>query len=322
MQFYLTRCFLDSMFLKFLACILIGIIHLNVNAATEESPYSNYKEGVFWSISKDGQIAGYLFGTFHSNDKRVTQLPKNVKTALTNAKSFSMEAFPGARYFNPHWGFRNIIKDMTLPKGQTLEGVVGKDLYQKIEVILTHEGVKKERFFRLYPWAVINELGTVRGGSRQQASGPIMDHMLFEMVGEKVEDLYQVETLEELVAAYYDFPLAVQVALLHDRVANHENTKSASQKMLKAYLKEDLQGMLDISTAFISKESVQKGYKKIYLKNALFERNYVMAHHMLAPLRGKNAFIAVGALHIYGKEGVVNLIKNYGYSAQRIAVQK
>ena len=91
--------------------------------------------------------------------------------------------------------------------------------------------------------------------------------------------------------------------------------------MTEAYLKEDLEEMLNLSQAFISPLSAEKGYRDVYLKHVLYIRNVVMAHYMLLPLRRKNAFIAVGALHLYGPQGLLSLLRdNYGFSVQRLSL--
>ena len=43
--------------------------------ATTPPPYS---KGLFWEISKDGEMLGHIYGTIHMNDERVTRVPKKV----------------------------------------------------------------------------------------------------------------------------------------------------------------------------------------------------------------------------------------------------
>ena len=279
-----------------------------------------FSEGLLWKIFKDGEAIGHIFGTFHSNDERVVNLPPVVRDILISSHSFSMEAFPGARYFNPHWGFKNIVDDMTLPEGQTLADLVGEEIYARIEKLLRENGVSAKRIPRLRPWAAMNELGTRRYHAGEKR-GDIMDHVLYEMAAKHVTDLYQVETLEELMAAYYDFPVDAQVGLLKDRLEAYDSLPGIADMMTEAYLREDLRGMLDLSTRFISDSSIAKGYDKVYLKHVLHIRNIVMAHYMLAPLRRKSAFIAIGALHLHGEEGVLKLLEGYDYTLQRVELR-
>ena len=310
---------------KLICGVLGGLVIANTgftvlsDQVSQQKSFDRFDKGIFWSISKDGEVLGHIFGTFHSNDKRILDIPENVVQTLNAAKSFSMENFPGSRYFNPHWGFRSIVRDMTLPDGQTLASIIGDDLYKKVVKILDNVDVKEERIRHLYPWAVMNELSVRKIISQKQVSGKILDHELFDIAQGK--DLYQVENLEELMAAYDDFPMDAQISLLKDRVNAYEHLHKISEKMVDSYLDEDLNKLLSLSIDFISDTSLKQGYDTVYLKNVLQERNYVMAHHMLAPLRRKHAFISVGALHLVGEQGVLKLLENYGFSLTRIKLK-
>ena len=304
-------------FAPFVLLVSLGSVSpAGVADEAQRSP-ERFHQGLFWQIHKDGERIGYIFGTFHSNDERVVKLAPVVENALLAASSFSMEAFPGARYFNPHWGFKSVIDDMTLPEGETLLDLVGKKTYARIEALLIRQGIQPERILRLKPWAAMNELSRHSFKGKKQY-GDIMDHILYEMAVSHVVDLYQVETLEELMAAYYAFPVDAQVGLLRDRLEAHDELPQTFEKMTRAYIHENLQQMLELSTRFISGESIEKGFDKVYLKHVLYIRNIVMAHYMLAPLRRKNAFIAIGALHLYGDKGVLKLLEDYGYTVSRV----
>ena len=122
------------------------------------------------------------------------------------------------------------------------------------------------------------------------------------------------------MAAYYAFPMAAQIALLKDRAEHLDELTAVAEAMVESYLQEDLVRMLSLATRFISQSSLDKGYKATYLKHVLYIRNIVMAHYMLAPLRRKNTFIAVGALHLYGEKGVLSLLEGYGYEVKRLSL--
>ena len=69
-----------------------------------------YTEGVFWQVSKDGEILGHIYGTIHMNDEKVTKLDKKVMDIFDNSVGYSIEAFPSSHLWNPYHGFENIKK--------------------------------------------------------------------------------------------------------------------------------------------------------------------------------------------------------------------
>ena len=288
-------------------------------------PEQRFGKGLFWSISKADEHVGYLFGTLHSNDMRISDLKDPVKSALLAADNFCIETFPGVRYFSPNSGFKSIVKDMMLEGDQQLDGLVDPKTYQSIREKLLANGFKDERIEKLKPWAAMHALSGIYkakdAADKSDAKNSVMlDHLLFQMAQDNSATMYQLETLEELMAAYYAFPIEAQVALLKDRVEHLEELPTIAEAMIEFYLKEDLVQMLSLATRFISEDSANKGYKKTYLKHVLYIRNVVMAHYMLAPLRKKNTFIAVGALHLHGKEGVLSLLEGYGYQVKRVSI--
>ena len=43
-----------------------------------------------------------------------------------------------------------------------------------------------------------------------------------------------------------------------------------------------------------------------------------MAHRLFLPLRDGRTFVAVGALHLYGRDGLLALIRAQGYRVRRV----
>ena len=83
-----------------------------------------YTEGVFWQVSKDGEMLGHIYGTIHMNDEKVTKLDKKVMDIFDNSVGYSIEAFPSSHLWNPYHGFENIKKKMMF-EDKTLADVAG-----------------------------------------------------------------------------------------------------------------------------------------------------------------------------------------------------
>jgi uncharacterized protein YbaP (TraB family) len=272
-----------------------------------------FEQGLFWKIEKNGEYVGHIFGTLHMNDERIGVLHEKINKVLDDSKSFSMEAFPSDHYWNPYSGGQLIKSDMVLPKGEMLEDLVGKKTYQEIEDVLSGLGMERKFINTLRPWAAMRSFAV-----KAKSNAAILDYALLDRAATQRKDLYQVESIEEFIVTLQEMPIDAQVALLKFTVASYAEMQDIIDDMLEAYLKQDLKAMYQISTRFIPDEPENQQWRDIYLKHVIEIRNIVMGHYMRKPMREKDAFIAVGAVHLYGEKGVLALIEKDGYTVSRV----
>ncbi len=277
-----------------------------------------FTKGVLWKIEKDEELIGYLFGTIHMNDKRVNKVRENIMDVFDGMNSFAMESFPSDHYWNPYHGGKMIKADMLLSEGQTLDQLIGRDLYAKVEKTLSQIGLDKETILHMKPWAAMRSFAV----KAENTEDMILDYELLDRAAAQKKELYQVESIEEFLVTFYAMPLDVQIKLLEFTVNSFDQMRNTISQMLAAYLEEDLSKMYRISTSFIPDDPENKYYREIYLKHVVKDRNIVMEHYMRKPMREKKTFIAIGALHLYGDQGVLALIEKDGYQVTRIPLEK
>ena len=299
-----------------LVALLLILLAGSVYVSQRLAPFS---EGVFWQVSKDGEVVGHIFGTIHSNDERVTRVPPQVMNVFTKSSGYAIEAFPGSELWNPYHGLQNIRGRMMLPGKQTLAEVAGEELAQEVYAILRRNYADEEFARRVKPWAAIHSIAI-----KSEHKGPIVDQKLLDLAVLQNKHLYQIESPEELLAAFYAMPMDSQVSLLEDKLQAFPEMRDTMEEIVRAYGREDLQAMLDLSTDFIDKDPSKRKHHRAYLRHAIEIRNVVMAHYMQGPFREGNSFIAIGALHLYGKKGVLALLGDEfygGYEVERIPIQ-
>ena len=237
-----------------------------------------FTEGVLWKIEKDDEFIGYIFGTIHMNDKRVNNIRKSIIDKFDEMTSFAMESFPSDHYWNPYHGGQMIKGDMTLPKGQTLEGKIGKDLYTRVENVLLDLGLDKQTILHLKPWAAMRSFAV----KAENTEDLILDYELLDRAAAQRKDLYQVESIEEFLVTFYAMPEDVQIKLLEFTVNSYEKMRDTINMMLEAYLEEDLLKMYQISTNFIPNKPENEKYRETYLKHVVKD----MKKSMYFRLRG------------------------------------
>lgn len=80
---------------------------------------------------------------------------------------------------------------------------------------------------------------------------------------------------------------------------------------------QDPAGVLDNMLHDIARAQMKRMNTQLK-KRALDERNMRMAEHMQLQLKAGRAFIAVGALHLYGERSVLALLESRGYRISRV----
>ena len=306
--------------IKFLHVVIIIAVMFAALFAYNKQPYT---EGIFWQVSKNGEVLGHIYGTIHMNDEKVTRINKKVMDIFDNSVGYSIEAFPSSHLWNPYHGFENIKKKMMFEGKKTLADVAGEKTANDVYQILTKNGVNKEYATKIKPWAAMFSIA-----AKSKHSGPIVDHKLLDLASIQEKEIYQIESPEELLAAFYAMPMDSQVELLKSKIEYFPNIQKTLDDMVDAYLEEDLQSLMDVSTSFVDKSDYKKNqHLQVYLKHSVYIRNIVMAHYMNLPFlygldrfKGQGGtFVCIGALHLLGEKGVLNLLeKQYGFEIKRI----
>lgn len=304
---------------SFIYALLFIIVAFTTLFFYNKQPYT---EGTFWEVSKNGEVLGHILGTIHMNDEKVTKLDKKIMDIFDNSVGYSIEAFPSSHLWNPYHGFENIKKKMMF-EDKTLADVAGKKTANDVFQILTKNGVNKEYATKIKPWAAMFSIA-----AKSKHSGPIIDHKLLDLASIQEKEIYQIESPEELLAAFYAMPMESQVELLKSKIEHFPKIQETLDDMVNAYLDEDLQGLMDASTSFVDQSDYQKNkHLQVYLKHSVYIRNIVMAHYMNLPFlygldryKGQGGtFVCVGALHLLGNKGVLSLLENqYGYDIKRV----
>jgi len=147
-------------------------------------------------------------------------------------------------------------------------------------------------------------------------TGQVLDAMLYQNALQQGKDVYGLETVQEQLQVFESMSEADQVTLLKDAVENFSDIDAMHAALLAAYKQRDLNGLMAISEA-----SMQQGDQRLadeFQQHLVVDRNHRMAERMRQYLQQGKAFIAVGALHLPGEEGLLNLLEQQGYTVRRL----
>lgn len=131
--------------------------------------------------------------------------------------------------------------------------------------------------------------------------------------GKKVDGLETPEFQFNLL--YNGSSLRRQAQLLLCTINNIDSEVENLKKLTDAYMRQDLSTMLDISEL---RKSNQCDPLPAEEDAMIFNRNKAWAEKLPAIMKGASTFVAVGALHLPGEKGLLNLLKKQGYTVEPV----
>jgi uncharacterized protein YbaP (TraB family) len=264
-----------------------------------------YGEGLLWRIDGKGAPANHVFGTIHLADPRVTTLPPAVDKEFKQARSVTIEAGAGSS------NLATLANRMIYTDGRDLPGVAGDALYKRVAALSIGLGLPEVAVRIFKPWAM-----TLLLSAPQQDPTKVLDYVLARMALDQGKPVLELESLDEQVSVFEGMSEADQVALLQHAVANYERLPQVIERLIAAYLKRDLAAMARISDEGVGED--MKRIKEIFVQRLIVERNTRMVERMEASLGQGGAFVAVGALHLYGERGVLAQLERRGWKVTRV----
>lgn len=262
-----------------------------------------FNKGLLWEISRDDHETSYVFGTIHVDDPAILDLPEVVRTSLANSSSFVMEVVPApedAMKFSAAMFFMDTTR---------LDRLIPVDIYDRTVSILGRYQLTAEVISLLKPWAAFIIM------SYPADMGTVLDLKLLELAQQNKASLSGLETTEEQIAIFGEMELEDQIRILADTVCHYENTDPDFNIMKSLYLEQDLAGLFAYNNRYVFADN--SVYERVF-ENLVYGRNRRMVERIGPILANGSAFIAVGAMHLPGENGILNLLQMQNYRVTRI----
>ena len=285
-----------------LAILLLVTLPL-VSSATTPVPNGR---GLLWQVEAEGRAPSFLLGTMHSSDPSILDLPAPVAEAFGSARSLTLELLIDEAVR------AEIGRAMLLSDGRTLSQILGPARFGAVAKVGQHYGWPAAVVELMKPWAVMTVFGMPPAELARQSAGNLpLDQMLQQQAEARSLPLYQLESPDEQFAIFDEMPEADQIAFLDTVVSQHHKVEDWFEELRRLYLTRDTGGMLSVMErqAAGSDPALLSSFQDRLLNH----RNQLMAERMAPRLREGGAFVAVGALHLPGEKGLVQLLQQAGY---------
>ena len=287
-----------------LQLLLISVAQAGPSVSFLPDPKPEFDKGILWQIDSNRGKTSYLFGTIHVDDPRITRLHPKIKKAIARSNSMTLELVPDPQTL------RASMTRMFFTNGQTLKKAVGTKLYTKATAAMAGHGMPPQMVDIMKPWAVMMTLSVPK-----QNSGEFLDLKLYNIATRRGMKTHALETYEEQLSVFDSMSLADQKKMLAHTLADLHQLPAQFEKLRRAWLARDLAQLEKLSSEQLPDDD-PAGER--LMSNLLDNRNQKMLQRMQARLNEGKAFIAVGALHLAGEDGLLTLLAQQGYKLKAL----
>jgi uncharacterized protein YbaP (TraB family) len=280
-------------------CVLV----LAVPLAAQQTNSAPAKLHSLWKVEGKRSTV-YLLGSVHVLKAENYPLPTVIENAYSNAVIVAFET--DIAELESFASQAKLLAQSMLPEGETLAGQLSPAVYASLSNHLTAAGLPALVFDRLKPGMAAMMLDTLELQKLGLDPQYGLDMHFNALARKQGKEIAALETVDFQFSLVTDFSKEEGELLVKSTLEENDQIKNEIAGLLKAWETGD-----SASLEKILNEETQKA-PAIY-KRLLTDRNRRWAPKIEEWLGGdKNAIVIVGAGHLVGKEGVVELLRAKG----------
>ncbi len=268
-------------------------------------------QGLLWKIEGNGiKDPSYLFGTIHIIPKEDYFLPKGLEESFNKVKKVFFEI--DIDQMNDPSTMMGIYDKIFMNNDTSLTDLVSVEDYEKLRVFFENIGFPLSMVDRMKPM-FLSALAGVDGNPNALKDGNYKSYELelSELAKNKNLETEGLESLEFQLSIFDSIPYNVQAKMLLESVSSTGENEDQMKQMYQNYKLQNLNAL----NQSISKEdqSLQP-----YLEMMLYNRNKNWIPKIKAEVINGSCLFAVGAGHLGGERGVIQLLIDEGFTIKPV----
>jgi uncharacterized protein YbaP (TraB family) len=250
-------------------------------------------------------------GTMHVSDPRVRDLPAPIREAFEAAEQAAFELLmtPEERQAAAQMGSCDCGREKPLSR------LVDRETYKRAVELAGRYGIPEKAVDRMPPGALAWLFQIPPDEMRRRADGDLfLDLYLIQWAYDLGKRVVALEKLEEQIGALESAPEADQVDILREVIDRLEEDPDAHEQLIEDYVAGNMTRVFREMYEDLENDPAARAFKEAMLD----DRNQTMVKRMIPLLQRGSAFVAVGAAHLPGEEGVLYLLEQQGYRVTRV----
>jgi uncharacterized protein len=265
---------------------------------------------LLWQISGNGlRQPSYLFGTIHMLCKDDAVLSDSLKKVIRNCKDVYLEVD-----MDNIFEMMGLMKSMKMRNDTTLADLMDKKDYDRVKTFF-QEKSGLIPFSMLETYKPLLAVSTLAESSVPCESAVAMEQLIMEEAKKNNKNIKGLETMAYQAGIFDSIPYKLQAEQLIRYVDSSAVEKDQENKefneLADAYKKQDLNKLEELS----NKNDI--GIAN-FADLLLYNRNRNWVEKLKTLMNAKPLLIAVGAGHLPGDKGVINLLRKAGYKLKPV----
>jgi len=290
-----------------------------LDAAVAQHPFG---DGNLWRATKPGSTI-HVVGTLHLFDPRMDQMMVQIgpliegsDLILVEADRAEMDALQRATNTRPDLLFRL--------DGPTLPETLNKSEWSAVSREMTLRGIPPFLASKFQPWYVAMMLGIPACAMPDMALGPSgLDEMIMQHAEATGVPIQALEPYDTVFRAFSGMTYAEQINLIRAGLIAAQGTDDMFATVADAYFRGEHRQIWEFSRSQAENvpgaDPARMRADFALLEDALLkDRNLAWMEPMLQKSEGQVVLVAVGAAHLSGDLGVLNLLAKSGYELTRL----
>jgi uncharacterized protein YbaP (TraB family) len=262
-----------------------------------------------WAVRGAHNVV-YLAGSIHMLPADDAALPPGFARAYADSSKLVMELDLGK--FDPMEAMTWMMDHGTLPTGTTLRGLLGEQRYGRVSAAAASLGMPMTGLDSLAPWVVgieITDLAYEHEGFDPEQG---VEEQLLRRAQADHKPTAGLETLPEELGSLSSLSSADQVRMLDQTVDELKELKSEMREVTGAWRNGDAARLATLLA------SEYGAFPSLY-KPLVTDRNRRWIPQVEQLLKAQdNALVVVGALHLVGEGGLLEMLRGRGYTIAQL----
>ena len=263
---------------------------------------------LLWQVSGNGLLQStYLFGTFHLMCKNDIHFSSQLTTAVGRVEKVYMEMDMD----DPAIMLGGLLL-MNMKDGKTLQQLYSAAEYKRLEIFFRDSLHTPLSFLQKMKPFFLEALLYPKMMPCKTISG--VEEELMKVAKLEKKEIKGFETMEFQASVFDSIPYEEQAKELLKSIDSMEVNKNNFDTMMNVYKSQQIN---EIENLFSKSEAGMQDHQDLLLNN----RNKNWVTQLKTIMKTTPVFVAVGAGHLVGKQGLIALLRKEGYTVQPLLNQ-